>query len=352
MSTVKRLAEEVAQGLNELLPALNKPVVRKLSLAVGAMIEGQTPNTVELSNLLPLDIERQDMREQWLRRLLSSPALRCETVMAPFAQAALKRAGKNGQVILLSMDQTDLGDRMAVLMITVRVGDRSLPLLWQAEAGAANIGFATQQALLERVLNWLPDGAPVMLLADRFYASVGLFDWLTAQGWQYRLRLKGNLLVDPGVGDETTTGELAQNVTERYVPNVRLFGRGEVMTQIGIVHETGHPEPWIIAMECTPTRAAVMDYGARWAIEPTFADFKSRGFELADSQLQHADRLERLLLIMALAMHWCVRMGQEDALLRPTPLEKKARRRPIPCTGASKNSSAAGYPGLLEGCAT
>ena len=108
MSTVKRLAEEVAQGLNELVPALNKPVVRKLSLAVGAMIEGRTPNTVELSNLLPLDIERQDMREQWLRRLLTSPTLRCETVMAPFVQAALKRAGKNGQVILLSMDKTGM----------------------------------------------------------------------------------------------------------------------------------------------------------------------------------------------------------------------------------------------------
>jgi hypothetical protein len=51
MSTVKRIAEEITQGLNQVLPDLNKPVVRKLSLAVGAMIEGQTPNTVELSNL-------------------------------------------------------------------------------------------------------------------------------------------------------------------------------------------------------------------------------------------------------------------------------------------------------------
>lgn len=64
MSTVKKLAEEITQGLNQVLPDLNKPVVRKLSLAVDTMIEGQTPNTVELSNLLPLDIDRQDLREQ------------------------------------------------------------------------------------------------------------------------------------------------------------------------------------------------------------------------------------------------------------------------------------------------
>jgi len=48
--------------------------------------------------------------------------------MASFAQAELQYAGQNDEVILLGMDQTDLGDRMVVLMITLRVGGRSLPL--------------------------------------------------------------------------------------------------------------------------------------------------------------------------------------------------------------------------------
>ena len=127
------------------------------------MIEGQTPNTGEFSNLLPLDTERQDMGEQWLSRLLKSPALRCKTVMAPFEHAALQQAGQKSQVILLNMDQTDLGDRMAALIITVRVGGRSLPLAWLTEEGAANIGFAQQKILLDSLLSWLPDGAKVML---------------------------------------------------------------------------------------------------------------------------------------------------------------------------------------------
>jgi hypothetical protein len=45
------------------LPGLRKTVVGKLALAVGAMIEGQTPNTVELANLQPLETERQDIRD-------------------------------------------------------------------------------------------------------------------------------------------------------------------------------------------------------------------------------------------------------------------------------------------------
>lgn len=306
MGTVKRLAEEVERGLKETLPRLRKTVVKKLSLAVGAMLEARTPNTVELANVLPLDTERQDMREQWLRRLLKNPLLVSEVVMAPLARQALAEAAGHGQTVLLSMDQTELGDRMAVLMVSVRVGERSLPLAWMAQAGAANIDFAGQQVVLEQVRAWLPAGASVVLLADRFYPSGELFDWLHARGWGYRLRLKGNLLVDTGHRDETTTGELARGVKERYLSDVQLFAQG-VSTHLGMLHEAGHREPWIIAMDWRPTRAAVLDYGARWAIEPTFSDFKSRGFNLEDSQLHHADRCERLILIITLAMYWCVR---------------------------------------------
>jgi len=186
MGTVKKLAEEVHRGLEQAVPKLPKTVVRKLALAVGAMIEGQTPNTVELANLLPLETERQDMREQWLRRLLKPPRLRVAAVMEPLAREQLAKAARNGQTVLLSMDQTDLGDRMAVLMVSVRVGERALPLAWLAEAGPANIGFEGQKQVLEQVAAGLPRGVEVLLSADRFYPSAALFTWLQAQGWGYR----------------------------------------------------------------------------------------------------------------------------------------------------------------------
>jgi len=350
MGTVRKLADEVERGLVAALPGLRKTVVGKLSLAVGAMIEGQTPNTVDLANLLPLETERQDMREQWLRRLLKNPLLLATAVMEPFAREELAKAARNGQAVLLSMDQTDLGDRMAVLMAGLRVGDRALPLAWLAEAGPANIGFEGQRTVPERVLAWLPAGAKVLLSAGRFHPPADLFGWLESHGRGYRLRLKSNLLADTGHGDETTAGELARGVAERYLPGVRLFAQG-VMTRLGILHEAGHPEPRIIAMDCAPTRATVLDYSARWAIEPMFSDFKGRGFELEDSQLAHADRLERLLLVMSLAMHWCVRVGRDDAMNSPAPLEKKRWRKATRTIGASGNSAAVWCPGSRGACA-
>jgi hypothetical protein len=42
------------------------------------------------------------------------------------------------------------------------------------------------------------------------------------------------------------------------------------MTNNDILHEAGHPESWIIAVDCPPARAAVLDYGLRWAIVNLF----------------------------------------------------------------------------------
>lgn len=92
-------------------------------------------------------------------------------VLEPFARTALEEAARNGQTVMLTMDQTDVGDRFAILMLALQAGDRSLPLAWKVEAEAANIGFAGQQVLLEQVRAWLPPDAAVLLLGDRFYPS-------------------------------------------------------------------------------------------------------------------------------------------------------------------------------------
>lgn len=233
--------------------------------------------------------------------MLKKPLLSRAEVIEPFARQALERAARDGPIVRLSLDQTERAHRMAVLRVSVRVGDRSLPLAGVAEAGAAKIGVEGQRRGGERGRAWLPAGATVLLSADRVDPAAALFAWLHPHGWRYRLRLKSKLVADAGHGEDRTTGAWARDGTERYLPRVQLFAEG-VLTNVGLLHEAGHPEPWLIARECLPTRAAVLDYGARWGIEPLFSDFKTRGFELEDSPLDPPDRLERWMLIRSLAM--------------------------------------------------
>jgi len=73
-----------------------------------------------------------------------------------------------------------------------------------------------------------------------------------------------------------------------------------------------HKAPWIIAMNATPGKYTTLDYAMLWGIEAMFSDFKSRGFGIRQSQIQKPDRLEKLLLVMAIAMCWAVSCGAVD----------------------------------------
>jgi hypothetical protein len=58
-----------------------------------------------------------------------------------------------------------------------------------------------------------------------------------------------------------------------------------------------------------------------------FSDYKTRGFNLEDSQIERTDRLDRLVLVLSLALYWAVSTGMWDAMENKTPAEKKTHRR-------------------------
>src|SRR4051812_28909240 len=96
---------------------------------------------------------------------------------------------------------------------------------------------------------------------------------------------------------------------------------------VAMVHEAGHPEPWIIALSQPPSVHRAFDYGLRWGIEAMFSDFKTRGFNLEDSQITRTDRLDRLVLVLSLALDWAGSTRMWDAVANRTPAEKRLRGR-------------------------
>jgi len=174
--------------------------------------------------------------------------------------------------------------------------------------------------LLDAAVPLLPDGVEICLMADRFYGTADLISWCQDRKWDYRLRLKGNLVAHDAE-DRITTGQLSKDRIFA-LENVQLTAR-KATTNIGIIHDPDHAEPWIIAMSATPGYLRTLDYSARWAIEPMFSDFKSRGFGVEDTQIQHPDRLARLLLVMTLGIYTAVSTGQWDAQTNPTPAGKR-----------------------------
>jgi hypothetical protein len=166
-----------------------------------------------------------------------------------------------------------------------------------------------------------PWGLPSVLVAlvgDRFSGIANLIGWCQERGWDDRLRLQGKLVVVDGDTRRTTKACAADRIF--CLEDVDLTGK-RARTHIGILQDPGHCEPWIIALSAKPGDLKTLENGGPWGIDPMFSDFTSRGFGLADTPIHHPERLGRLVLIMALALHWAVSTGLWEARQHPTPSE-------------------------------
>ena len=232
-----------------------------------------------------------------------------DKVMQAYAVEIFRGQCEARQTIVLALEQSKINEGHAVLMLSVRMRDRALPVAWRVRQTEGPIGWHVQRDLLDTVRPWLPDGARVLLAGDRFYGTARLIEWCQEAGWGYRLRLKGNLTLQHQ-GGEMVTREIVELLPEGLV-NAELYGTS-VVTNIGVLHEDGHKEPWIIAMKVAPSEYRVLDYGMRWGIEAMFSDFKTRGFGITQRQIKRPDRIACLILVLAIAMYWAVSTGANE----------------------------------------
>jgi hypothetical protein len=233
---IKHIAARLSAELKHRLPHQRKTQRGKLALRVATMLDVRSANLMDLAAGLPLEADRTDMRYQGISRLLGTPLGVSDAIMEPFACAVVEQAAAADQPVVLILEQAKVSDRHQGVMLALRYGERALPLAWRVEATQRAIGFDTQKALLEAIATWLPAQARVRLMGDRFSGTAALIGGCQERTWDYRLRLKGNLVVFDGTG-KTTTGQCAKDRVY-YLENVELTGR-RARTHIGILPGSG-----------------------------------------------------------------------------------------------------------------
>jgi hypothetical protein len=306
---MRNLCETILTDMERRDTGLKKPHKKGLASLVTGVIFNRTPNLMVIGDTLDRPISNRQDRYQYVRRVLANKKINIDRVMGGYVPELIEQVCQMGEIIILMMDQSKMGENLECLMVSIRVGERALPLLWRVKETQGNIGYETQKELLDAVIAMLPTGVQIILMADRFYGGASLVKWCQAHKWGYRIRLKGNLHMNHQ-GGLLVTGEcLKMGLTQ--IEGAKFNGTN-VETNIGIIFEEGHPEPWIIAMDCKPNKYTTLDYGMRWGIEPMFSDYKSRGFEIRKTHLIHSDRLERLILVMSIALYWAVSTGMYD----------------------------------------
>ena len=149
----------------------------------------------------------------------------------------------------------------------------------------------------------------IMLLADRGFANHELVSWLQSSSWHYCLRLPCDVILHGVRKHPIESKYLSPQKSQRTCPHVAVLCRnvglwldGRYRCNAVLANVKGVREPWVVITDENPSLQTLWQYGLRFRVEELFLDSKSGVFQLEDSKIRNCKALERLYLIVALAL--------------------------------------------------
>jgi hypothetical protein len=220
--------------------------------------------------------------------------------------------------LLISFDWTDIRG-MQTLVAALNLKGRALPVAWASCRKHVYDGHRSRNAFEESLLlmlrQMIPRHLKVILLADRGFGRTELGRFCQRMNFHYVIRIQGKVQVT--FGDQQCRLDrypIAKGKSE-LLRNV-LYRRHDPIRQHVVIRwkrrlPPRRDEPWYLMTNLPSahgrdrwTARRLSDlYGRRMSIEQLFRDGKSKrnGWSLRDTGLRDPARLDRLILVLALA---------------------------------------------------
>lgn len=94
-----------------------------------------------------------------------------------------------------------------------------------------------------------------------------------------------------------------------FYHHVGLWSDGEIRCNIVLANVKGVKEPWAVITDEQPSLQTLWQYGLRLRVEELFLDSKSGAFQLEESRIRDCQSLERLYLVVAIALLFATAHG-------------------------------------------
>ena len=208
------------------------------------------------------------------------------------------------------------GGRLQIFRLSLVHGHRAIPLVWKVIPGKGLTQVEVVTAMLTQAAKFLrPRVKRVRFLADRGFRDCDWAELCVKLDWHYDIRIPCNTTITLEDGRQGRVDELGvQPGQRRYFQKVRLTLEAKWCAHLSVTWTDGDdkhaPELLAVISDQPACRARLREYGARMCIEQSFRDDKSGGFDMEHTRLQHPERLERLLLAVAIATLWCHELGE------------------------------------------
>jgi hypothetical protein len=284
---------------------------------VVGLIQSHSVHLSEIAQHIPSEAEAPGRIAQ-VRRWLANQFIQVADFYRPLITQAIQTwQGKN---VFLILDGCSVNhERLQFFRLSLSHCYRALPLAWLVVASAGLIQVEACAALFEQVVRILPVVASVTFLADRGFRDTDWAEKCLELNWNYLIRVANNTYVVLDDGRQLSIQQFAAHVPRgrcRYFTQVRLTQAKEFPCNLMITWTTPRKpgekaELCAVITNLRPCHLHLKWYLKRMHVEESFRDDKSGSFDLEATKLRDPERLNHLLLAVAVATLWIYEIGEQ-----------------------------------------
>lgn len=307
----KKLAKysELQDILGKELP-INAARIKFMVLLMTALIKVQSVNFERLAQGFDNPVELSSNLRR-IQRFFASFSLERD-LMARLLFKILPFKGP----YRLTLDRTNwkFGQRnINILILGVIYKGLSLPILWTFLGDKrGNSDQRERIELMERFMRLFGLQTIEFITADREFIGEQWWQFLIDHHISFFIRMRENMKIHiPHKGEVKAFWlfhNLPLNTAYHYPKIVQIKGCWVYLSGLKYVNQKGNMEYLIVASFDKPHQS--LDYyRQRWQIETMFKAFKTAGFNLESTHLKDYERLDKLLMLVALAFVWAYKVG-------------------------------------------
>ena len=322
--TPSHCTESDIESVEQSLKHLDLPFSEQFARALVALLAGRKISLHHVAHLMPGEQDAEANRQQ-LRRCLDHESLTQEVW-----SGAISKLLPGGKWIL-ALDRTEWrrGDTtINLLVLSVVTHGSAVPLLWTVLPSCGASDTAERIELLSRFVTSFGKDRLQFLTADREFIGRDWIGWLVEQELPFRIRIKANMYLRQGSGEEKYAWEWFEDEGCRCYPEPMQLGELPVYVggkPLSTKDDKGRSQ-YLIVISNQRSTDLPGDYRLRWKIETLFQALKGRGFDLESCRLSQEKRVSMWFGFLSLGFCWCLKAGSYIDETRPMPLKKHGRR--------------------------
>jgi Transposase DDE domain len=312
MSSSQELYNRLKEKLKELVHVKNSKQVTNWIWIVVGILQSNSCNLSQVANFLPMETDAES-RVTLLRRWLMNSHVKVWSFYKKVLDQVFSGWAQVEATIILDGVML-FGDRWQVFRVSLLHGGRAVPIAWTVVKGKGLVKVNKLKGMLEKVQRFLKEHVKeVLFLADAGFRDCDWAQLCEELEWNYGIRIACNTTITLPDGTSNRLDALVVPYRNRYFQDALLTLQAKLKTNVSVTWTTdkqGNPEMVAVITNQIACRARLHEYSRRMSIEQSFRDDKSGGFDLEHTRLQHAQRIDRLLLAVAIATLWCHEVGE------------------------------------------